>query len=286
MKDYRGILLPIKRSSEKLLPQIWKSPQNTYNSESIVEEYASDTNLQKPEQTILSLVTETIKSGRMLDVGVGAGRTTHHFSPLAREYIGIDYADKMLETCRRKFHPLPSNISFIHCDARDLSIFGDAHFDFVLASYNCFDGLSHSDRIKILKEIKRTCKTGSLVSFSSHNLLFIDNYFKINWWLERANLESRNPLKFLYAIYRYAWMLALNDSRDHISRKDYVMMHDGAHNFSHKIYYIKPWKQIEQLAELGFNNTRIFSRDGNEIERGSELSRARDCWLYYLCTAG
>jgi ubiquinone/menaquinone biosynthesis C-methylase UbiE len=190
----------------------------------------------------------------------------------------------MLEICRRKFHPLPSNISFIHCDARDLSIFGDAHFDFVLASYNCFDGLSHLDRIKILKEIRRICKTGGLVTFSSHNLLFTDNYFKIDWWLKRANLESRNPLRSLYAVYRYGWVLALNDSREQISRKDFVKIHDGAHNFSHKIYYIKPWKEIEQLTELGFNNTRIFSLDGNEIERGSDLSRARDCWLYYLCT--
>ncbi|MBV9300365.1 MAG: class I SAM-dependent methyltransferase [Verrucomicrobia bacterium] len=280
------MLLRIKRSLGKLLPQIWMSPQSTYNAEPIVEEYASDTKLQKPEQTILSLVTETIKTGRMLDIGVGAGRTTHHFAPLAREYIGIDYADNMLRTCYRRFHPLPSNISFIHCDARDLSIFGDAYFDFVLASYNCFDGLSHSDRIKIFKEIKRTCKIGALVSFSSHNLLFINNYFKINWWLERANLESTKSLNFLYRIYCYGWVLALNDSREHLSDNDYVMMHDGTHNFSHKLYYITPRKQVEQLAELGFNNTRIFSLDGNEIESGGELSRARDCWLYYLCTTG
>ena len=260
------------------------SPQNTYNAESVVEKYASDTDLQKPEQTILNLIKESIKKGRMLDVGVGAGRTTHHFAPLAREYIGIDYAHNMLEACRRKFHPLPSNVSFIRRDARDLSIFGDGYFDFVLASYNCFDGFSHLDRIRILKEIKRICKSGGLVSFSSHNLLFAENYFKIDWWLNLANFESRKSLRFLSAIYRYAWVLVLNDSREEIARQDYVMIHDGAHNFGHKLYYIKPWKELEQLAQLGFNNTRIFSLNGNEIERGSDLSRATDCWLYYLCT--
>jgi ubiquinone/menaquinone biosynthesis C-methylase UbiE len=284
MKDIISMLVCTKRSFGKLLPHIWMSPQNTYNAKPIVEQYASETNLQKPEQTILSFVTETIKNGRMLDIGVGAGRTTHHFAPLASEYIAIDYAENMIEACRREFHPLPSNTSFIHCDARDLSIFGDAHFDFVLASYNCIDGLSHADRIQILQEIKRTCRKGGLVCFSTHNLLFLDHYFKIAWWLKRAKLESRHPLKVLYAIYRYVWLLALNECREHLASKDYAIIHDGAHNFSLKLYYIKPWKQIQQLEELGFKNTRIFSLDGNEIVRVSELDKARDWWLYYLCT--
>jgi ubiquinone/menaquinone biosynthesis C-methylase UbiE len=155
-------------------------------------------------------------------------------------------------------------------------MFRDAYFDFVLASYNCIDYLSHDDRIKALEEIKRVCKIGGLVCFSSHNLLY-DKLFEVK--------PSLNPLRLLLAIYRYAWLVALNGSGKRLAKKDYAIINDGAHNFSLKTYYIKPIKQIEQLGELQFNNVRVFSLDGNEILGASELNSSRDCWLYYLCTA-
>jgi ubiquinone/menaquinone biosynthesis C-methylase UbiE len=287
MRKNLGILQNMKRYLGKLFPHIWMSAQKTYNSTAIVEEYASLNDLQKPEQTILGLVTELVKNGSMLDIGVGGGRTTRYFAPLARQYIGIDYAENMIEACRKKFHPLASNISFLHCDARDMSIFADGQFDFVLASYNCLDGLSHADRIKILGEMKRVCKSTGRVCFSSHNLQCIDNYFDIfKAWLKWKNVKWRNPIKLLFTIYRYAWLLALNDSRKPLAKRDYVIINDGTHNFGISLYYIRPWKQMEQLEELGFAKTRVFSLEGNEIARESEVAAARDWYLYYLCTTG
>jgi ubiquinone/menaquinone biosynthesis C-methylase UbiE len=259
-----------------VVPRFWMSNQTAYNAKEVVEYFAMQTDLQKPEQTILKLLTENIRNGRMLDIGVGAGRTTYHFAPLVQEYIGIDYSERMIETCQRKFHPVPPNICFKVCDAKAMGIFKDGYFDLVLASFNCIDYMCHSERIKTLREIRRTCKRGGLVCFSSHNLQ-CDDLFKIK--------GSRNPLKLLLAIYRHAWLLALNRFTKQLASKDYATINDGAHNFRLKTYYIKPTKQIEQLKELGFRDIRMFSLDGNELAGGSEAGSLKDCWLYYLSTA-
>ena len=39
----------------------------------------------------------------VLDLGVGAGRTSFTFAALVRTYIGIDYAQAMVEICRSRF---------------------------------------------------------------------------------------------------------------------------------------------------------------------------------------
>jgi ubiquinone/menaquinone biosynthesis C-methylase UbiE len=62
----------------------------------------------------------------MLDIGVGGGRTTKYFFPLAKEYVGIDYSPEMIQACKKKFPELRFEVA----DVRNLSLFGDGHFDF------------------------------------------------------------------------------------------------------------------------------------------------------------
>jgi ubiquinone/menaquinone biosynthesis C-methylase UbiE len=258
------------------MPRFWISNQAAYNAKQVVEEYACATYLHPPEQTILNLVAGSIKNGKMLDVGVGGGRTTLHFAPLVEEYIGIDYAERMIEACQRRFRPVPPNVSFRIGEAKDLSAFRSGYFDFVLASFNCIDySASHDDRLKALQEMRRVCRKGGLVCFSTHNLLYGD-LFKIRF--------DKNPFRAASAIYQYLWLLILNAGRKRFASRDYAWIRDEAHAFSLKTYYIKPLKQVEQLEELGFEDVRIFRLDGSEVAAGSDLGTLRDGWLYYLCT--
>ena len=64
---------------------------NIWENDSIVKEYSIQTTLHKPEQTILNILKPILPNMKMLDIGVGAGRTTIQFAPLVKEYIGIDY---------------------------------------------------------------------------------------------------------------------------------------------------------------------------------------------------
>lgn len=259
-----------------LIPRFWLSNQQAYNARQVVREYASAAYLHPPEQTILSLVAGSIKNGKMLDIGVGGGRTTLHFAPLVEEYIGIDFAEKMIEACRQRFRPSPSNVSFKVGDAKDLSAFRSGYFDLILASFNCIDySASHADRLKTLQEMRRVCRKGGLVCFSAHNLLY-DGLFRIKF--------DRNPFRTASSVYRYLWMLALNGGGKRFAGRDYAWIRDEAHAFSLKTYYIHPLKQVEQLKGLGFEAIRIFRLDGREVTAGSELVAVRDGWLYYLCT--
>ena len=74
--------------------------QQTYTDRSIVRYYARLTALQPAERTILTLLQKRLSKMKMLDLGVGAGRTTNYFAPLVAEYIGVDYSAEMIAACR------------------------------------------------------------------------------------------------------------------------------------------------------------------------------------------
>ena len=109
---------------------------------------------------------------RVLDLGVGAGRTTAWLRARASSYVGLDYSPPMIETCRRRFPPTApdDDTSFVVGDASDLSAFADGSFDAVVFSFNGIDCL-HPDsaRQRCLREIHRVLADGGVAVISEHN---------------------------------------------------------------------------------------------------------------------
>jgi SAM-dependent methyltransferase len=103
---------------------------------------------------------------RLLDLGVGTGRTTPALSSAAATYIGVDYAAAMIEQARR-LHP---KADLRVGDASDLSEFDDASFDVVVFSYNGLDYL-HPDglRARCLNEVRRVLPAGGHFLLTRHN---------------------------------------------------------------------------------------------------------------------
>lgn len=139
-----------------------------YEREDTVEFYESfHDGLFPGEQVAFERV---LRSGmRILDLGVGAGRTTPALSALAEEsgrYVGLDYSQKMVSACRRRF----PGLEFVQGDASDLSLFGAASFDAVVYSFNGIDCL-HPDakRLDCLAECHRVLAPGGALVLSSHN---------------------------------------------------------------------------------------------------------------------
>ena len=151
--------------------------QDLYEKDKVVKRYLSHRHLQPPEQTILNLLEQSHRDMRILDIGVGAGRTTHYFAPLAKEYVGVDYSKKMIDACIEKFQDTNGHMSFHVCDARAMDMFENHSFDFVLFSFNGIDMLSHEDRFQAFREMKRVCKPEGLFCFSSHNLQSVEELF-------------------------------------------------------------------------------------------------------------
>jgi ubiquinone/menaquinone biosynthesis C-methylase UbiE len=227
----------------------------------------------------------------MLDIGIGGGRTTYHFASLTKEYVGIDCSDNMVKACGERFANA-SNVSFLTCDARRMKLFEDDCFDFVLFSANGINTLDHEARMEALGEIRRVCKKEGVFCFSSLNLNGIGKFFSFTEGVsELFSVHGYFHLKTLMALSEKmatAFLTRfLNPSPRQLENVPYAVLFDGVWWpwFFSWNYYIRPEQQIRQLAEIGFQNVRIFSLNGEEIKDWSNSQLVTDQWLYYLCEA-
>jgi ubiquinone/menaquinone biosynthesis C-methylase UbiE len=250
------------------------SNRKTYENRSVVNYYTMVDQLQKPELTILNFLRDDLPAMKMLDVGVGGGRTTLHFGKLAGEYVGIDYSHNMIAACQKRFSD-EKHMSFQVADARSLANFADQSFDFVLFSFNGLDSVCQDDRLLALYQIRRVLKRGGVFAFSSHNL----NSLRFSRFIEFPDHPVKWPLKIL----KFCMVVLMNLNLKNVKKKDWGIINDGAHRFRLKTYYIKPTAQIRQLEESGFRDIRQYSlKDGKELS-ASRLSEINEPWIYYTC---
>lgn len=138
--------------------------QIKYEKGEIVSFYEKQTHLQPAESHLFS---RYIPPGlAILDMGVGGGRTTPYLAKSARRYVGADYSQGMVDSCRARF---PS-IEFHLCDATNMAPFADGEFDVVVFSFNGIDVIeSDEGRQRCLLETARVLRPGGVFIFSSHN---------------------------------------------------------------------------------------------------------------------
>jgi ubiquinone/menaquinone biosynthesis C-methylase UbiE len=240
------------------------SNHSTYESSYAVREYATQSALQPPEQTILDLILPELGTARMLDLGVGGGRTTLHFAPHAASYVGADYSQGMIDACLERFDDQP--YQFKVADARALP-FPDRSFDFVLFSFNGIDYVSHEDRRRVLAEVRRVLRAGGRFAFSTHNL---DN---------ARSLLTFRPSRHPRAMLRQLKLRRANPPLREIVSKNWTVLQDGALHGGLETYYVRREEQLRQLASAGFKDVKVFQLDGSIAREG-----ATDPWLYYFCT--
>jgi ubiquinone/menaquinone biosynthesis C-methylase UbiE len=246
----------------------------TYTAPSIVQHYAELSALQPAETTIFDLLQPQLGSMKMLDIGVGGGRTTQHFSGVTAEYTGIDYSAEMIAACQKRF---PEAV-FQVCDVREMSRFEDNSFDFILFSFNGIDYISHADRLQVFAEIQRIGKSGGYFCFSSHNLDGFEQQF------DYGQQFSFNPLKTYVNLVMSAFLHVFNFpmTLKKLRRSPRFILKDESHNFRLNTYYVRPQEQLIQL-EIHFKDTRIYSwKSGLELTENN-IHDHPDLWLYYLC---
>jgi ubiquinone/menaquinone biosynthesis C-methylase UbiE len=246
--------------------------KTVWNNAGVVDSYSNQWQLYEPEKTIRDILVKDLRSIRMLDIGVGAGRTTHNFVGEVKYYAGIDYSSAMLEKCKSKFNNLSNNPVFRLMDATNMNEFRDNSFDFVLFSYNGIDNVDYTDRMKILNEIKRVLAPGGYLAFSTHNLYFVPRLYKIKL--------SSNPLKH---VVKWVMNIFINGWHTKYLSKNYAVVREPSYGFKLTQLYIKPEYQLMQLEKTGFANIRMFSTSGKEITAPVNLTDGFDPWVYYLC---
>lgn len=252
--------------------------QIVYSAPGIVHHYEQLRILQPAEKVLLKFIQHQRSPLKMLDIGIGGGRTTEHFYQAVEDYVGIDYSAKMITACQKRFPNYPPT-RFRVCDARDMSQFADNIFDVVLFSFNGIDYVSLDDRLKIFAEICRVGKSGAYFCFSSHNLQGLERSFDIR------SQFSINPVITYVNLVMWALLRIFNlrMTLSQINVLNQLVVRDESHNFRLKTYYIRPEAQLTQL-ESNFCQIKVYSWK-SDLELANECDRRAndDQWLYYHC---
>lgn len=249
-----------------------------YERRSVVARYARQSGLQAAEAAILHRFREEVSGGRILDLGVGGGRTTPFLLELSSDYVGVDYSPEMIARSRRRY---PST-DFQTVDARDLSAFPDASFDFVIFSNNGIDAVGHEDRVKILHEVNRKLKAGGLFVFSSHNR---NAFVPKPWSLQQFGTNPlREPLRFAKRLVCYPVGIInyLRRAPGNESHADYSVEVDAGNLYSLVHYRITGHAEEEQLRRIGYRDIEMFAIDGRPLS-SDELETTDDWWIHYVC---
>jgi SAM-dependent methyltransferase len=211
-------------------------------------------------------------SGRVLELGSGAGRLTGYLAAIARSVHGIDLSEKMVAYSRTRYPAA----TFTQGDLRDRAIFGEKPWDAIVAPFNILDVLSDADRQAILDRIHDALSPGGTLVMSSHNL--------------GAAARLGDPLRLVgMSIPHAAWILVrvprwwLNRRRlVRFERRElsYAILNDQGHGYSVLHYYSTRDAQVRQLEAHGFEVLDCLDLDGESVGPGQLVAHCPE--LHYV----
>jgi SAM-dependent methyltransferase len=236
----------------------------------------------KPAEALILARYRDALTGRVLDLGCGAGRLFGYLVLLGADAHGIDISPQMVEHCRRRFPGADVRVG----DLADLRSSVEGQFDAVVMSDNLIDVFDDVQRRRVLGCTRDLLNPGGLLIFSSHNL---------DHW-DQAPARSDGMRDRLGAAVRrspagWAWMLGdLVVGRRNRRRLrplqrrtgDHAVVNDSAHHYSLLHYYIGRVGQERQLSELGLELLDVLETAGPSVPAG-ETGQSDS--LYYVATA-
>jgi SAM-dependent methyltransferase len=214
----------------------------------------------RPAEVVLLVRHREALSGRVLELGPGAGRVTGYLVDIAREVEAVELSADMVAYCRRTF----PTATFHQGDMTDLSRFDDGSFDAVVAPYNVIDVLTDERRRALLDGVARVVGAEGVFIFSTHNRGHADR-------LQRpTSVRTSDPLRLVFDVVKMP--VRVRNRRRLAPRqeqhRDYAILNDNAHDFSLLHYYIDRDAQERQLAEHGWALVECVDLDGHAVGPG------------------
>jgi SAM-dependent methyltransferase len=244
--------------------------QNYFN-DGIAKVYTREP-IQIAEMMIALKYSADFFGKRVLDLGVGTGRTTRLLLPFCAEYVGIDLSDVMLKVARRQFPTAQLSV----LDIREIGTFGPSRFDFVLGPHCILDAVSHSERVKMLADLHTIVAPGGLLVFSSHNRRY-----------RRAGLGpqfefSRNPVTQLGLAFEFVGNIFRRQrtKQFQVFEKEYAIINDRGCKWRSLHYYIDRATEQRQLAQAGFDLLSVYDEPGRVL--GPNDDDSANAMLYYV----
>jgi ubiquinone/menaquinone biosynthesis C-methylase UbiE len=109
---------------------------------------------------------ETPRSGRLLELGCGAGNLSIALSNRGFEVFGVDFSESAISWALENATAVKARVDFRVADVTELSFFPDGFFD-VLYDGNCFHCILGESRRKALSEWRRILKKQGMLFISS-----------------------------------------------------------------------------------------------------------------------
>jgi SAM-dependent methyltransferase len=221
--------------------------------------------IDRCERLIINEIGDEFRAQPILDIGVGAGRTTWLLRLLSAEYIAVDWSPEMVETCRRE-HP---GLDVREADARNLSAFDPDSFNLVFFSFNGIDLLSHEDRLRVTDEIYRILKPGGLFLYSTSNRN--GKLYDIRPWNVVDNVGPHYVVRFLLrfpsSISRYwrsyrNWWQKRQYAEDHGA---WAICTSCAYEFGCVLHWTRPSTERDALISAGFTHCEFRNQNGIPI---------------------
>lgn len=226
---------------------------NKRTMRSAVLEYSSivSEDLNAQERAALESVIEEIKGKRVLDIGIGAGRTVNALLAVSTDYTGVDYVQEMVDRCRDDF----PGVRFETADARSMTQFCDGEFNLVFFSCNGISMVDHDGRIAILREVRRILAPHGVFIFSTCNRSSpqyeaIFRFPEFRWTRNLIKVLGRLTRFLAQSLYRV--FNRLRYCRHEVRADDYAIINDVCHHYRTMLYFITPEAQLRQLESVGF----------------------------------
>lgn len=245
--------------------------QAFWGQESAPRFYAGRSRLYPPEESILQRLAPQCRGRAILDLGVGAGRTTAALLALSPDYLGVDYSPAMVRHCRERF----PGVAFALADVRGLGELRAGHYGLIMFSFNGLDYIGHEERLGVLRQLRTLLAHDGWLVFSSHNRL----HRVLPPWHPRNLTEgplARLPGR-LWAFCQGIVTYQANRGRQH-DAADHALRVDNCFNYALLTYYISPRDQLAQLEACGFAPVQIYDMHGAAVDVSTSPG---DSWLYY-----
>lgn len=234
------------------------------------------------ERIAIRQVSGLARGARILDVGVGAGRTSWLVGLLTNDYIGIDYTPAMVDVARQNCPWADIRLG----DATSLD-FDDDSFDLVFFSNAGIDSLGHQERSGALSEFARVLRPGGLLLYSTLNRsgpFFgahpgpnhapgkLPTPYRLGRFAARAALQPSAHLAGFRNVRRHAKLF-----EDH---GDWAIDTIPTHAWSLVVHYITTAGARAEVAAHGFESTALLDQYGDPVEDNGPASGS--AWFYVV----
>jgi SAM-dependent methyltransferase len=239
----------------------------------------------RPVEVVLLARYQRALSGRVLEIGCGAGRILGYLVALGGEVHGVDVSPAMVEYCRHTYPEADVRVG----DLRRLPEVVDGPFDVVLAPDNVLDVVDPAQRRLTLDAIRTLLAPEGLLIFSSHNLAAVgrppapvsagpgagDDGGALRRLAHISPAGVADRAARLPRQLRNRRRLAPMQVR----HADYAILNDVEGDYGALHYYVRHADQARQLADAGYALLECLDSEGRVLPAGADGSCP---WLHYV----